>query len=247
MTASLVHTPARLARRRATYGAAAVVLALGTALAASAEDAIVYSPWGKFCGKDNGNPAASEVCLTVKEARLETGQVIAGASMIEQTGEEKKLFRITLPLGVQLPQGARMILDQDEPMSGRYVVCLPNGCMADFDVTADFVYVRLHGDVRIYKSGYTPRALDEWAGRIRGWDADGKDVYVYFDNDMKVRAPFDALNLMQRLGLAWEPAAEESEDPPFRVHVAGRRMPRLKAYGPRVTGGNPAWEKLRAR
>jgi uncharacterized protein YecE (DUF72 family) len=117
-----------------------------------------------------------------------------------------------------------------------------------FDVTADFVYVRLHGDIEIYKSGYTPRALDEWAKRIRAWDRDGKDVYVYFDNDMKVRAPFDAVNLMDRLGLAWDPVEDaRSDDPPFRVHRAGGRMPRLKAYGPRVTGGNPAWEKLGRR
>jgi uncharacterized protein YecE (DUF72 family) len=117
-----------------------------------------------------------------------------------------------------------------------------------FDVTADFVYVRLHGDIEIYKSGYTPRALDEWAKRIRDWDRDGKDVYVYFDNDMKVRAPFDALNLMERLDLAWDPVEDaDADDPPFRVHRAGGRMPRLKAYGPRVTGGNPAWEKLGRR
>lgn len=100
---------------------------------------IVYSPWTKFCGKDNNNPAAKEVCLTVKEARLETGQFLAGAALIEQTGEEKKLFRITLPLGMQLPQGTRMLLDKEPAMQGRYVVCLPNGCMADFDVTAEFV------------------------------------------------------------------------------------------------------------
>jgi invasion protein IalB len=100
---------------------------------------IVYSPWTKFCGKDNNNPAAKEVCLTVKEARLETGQFLAGAALIEQTGEEKKLFRITLPLGMQLPQGTRLLLDKDEPMQGRYIVCLPNGCMADFDVNAQFV------------------------------------------------------------------------------------------------------------
>lgn len=99
---------------------------------------VVYSPWTKFCGKDN-NPQAKEVCLTVKEARLETGQFLAGAALIEQTGEEKKLFRITLPLGMQLPQGTRMILDKEEPLTGRYIVCLPNGCMADFDVTKDFV------------------------------------------------------------------------------------------------------------
>ena len=100
---------------------------------------VVYSPWTKFCGKDNNNPQAKEVCLTVKEARLETGQFLAGAALIEQAGEEKKLFRITLPLGMQLPQGTRMLLDKEEPMQGRYIVCLPNGCMADFDVNKDFV------------------------------------------------------------------------------------------------------------
>ena len=106
--------------------------------AQSEQPPVVYSPWTKFCGKDN-NPQSKEVCLTVKEARLETGQFLAGAALIEQTGEEKKLFRITLPLGMQLPQGTRMLLDKEEPMQGRYIVCLPNGCMADFDVSKDFV------------------------------------------------------------------------------------------------------------
>src|SRR3954451_2008424 len=107
--------------------------------AAGEQPPVVYSPWTKFCGKDNNNPQAKEVCLTVKEARLETGQFLAGAALIEQTGEEKKLFRITLPLGMQLPQGTRMLLDKEEPMQGRYVVCLPNGCMADFEVSKEFV------------------------------------------------------------------------------------------------------------
>ena len=98
---------------------------------------VVYSPWTKFCGKDNAQ--AKEVCLTVKEARLETGQFLAGAALIEQQGEEKKLFRITLPLGMQLPQGTRLLLDKEQPLQGRYIVCLPNGCMADFDVNGEFV------------------------------------------------------------------------------------------------------------
>jgi uncharacterized protein YecE (DUF72 family) len=67
------------------------------------------------------------------------------------------------------------------------------------DVTADFVYVRLHGDKKLYVSGYGPRALDAWATRIAGW-ARTCDVLVYFDNDVKVRAPFDAMNLAARLG-----------------------------------------------
>ena len=67
------------------------------------------------------------------------------------------------------------------------------------EATAPFVYVRLHGDVELYTSGYTPAALDEWAGRIREWTGRGLDTYVYFDNDVKVRAPFDAMDLAARL------------------------------------------------
>jgi uncharacterized protein YecE (DUF72 family) len=110
-----------------------------------------------------------------------------------------------------------------------------------FHVTADFVYVRLHGDVKIYTSGYSERALASWARRIRGWDRDGRDVYVYFDNDVKVKAPFDALNLMRKLGLTWETPRQGTP-----LHRPGARVPRLKyAYGPRVTGGNPAWDYLK--
>ena len=116
-----------------------------------------------------------------------------------------------------------------------------------FHVTADFVYVRLHGDIKIYTSGYSDRALASWARRMRNWDRDGRDVYVYFDNDVKVKAPFDALNLMAKLGLHWSPVDASCEEP-FALHKAGTRVPRLKyAYGPRVTGGNPAWDDLGRR
>jgi uncharacterized protein YecE (DUF72 family) len=116
-----------------------------------------------------------------------------------------------------------------------------------FHVTSDFVYVRLHGDIRIYTSGYSDKALDSWARRIRGWHKDGRDVYVYFDNDVKVKAPFDALNLMRKVRVAWQPPDATCEEP-LLVHKAGTRVPRLKyAYGPRVTGGNAAWDDLGRR
>jgi uncharacterized protein YecE (DUF72 family) len=67
------------------------------------------------------------------------------------------------------------------------------------DVTSDFVYVRLHGDTELYASGYDDDALDNWATSVRGWAEAGSDVYVYFDNDMKVRAPYDAMALSERL------------------------------------------------
>jgi uncharacterized protein YecE (DUF72 family) len=87
------------------------------------------------------------------------------------------------------------------------------------DLTADFVYLRLHGDVELYASGYTDAALDRWAQRIRAWHggAEPRDarlisdrpapsrkarsVYCYFDNDIKVKAPFDAASLQRKLGL----------------------------------------------
>lgn len=62
--------------------------------------------------------------------------------------------------------------------------------------TSDFRYVRLHGDTELYASGYTDKALDEWAERIHGWKG---DVYCYFDNDIKGFAPHDAEALIARL------------------------------------------------
>ena len=91
------------------------------------------------------------------------------------------------------------------------------------DVTAPVVYVRLHGAEALYASGYTDAQLDGWAARVAAWHAgsepenavriasaappaDGRDVYVFFDNDAKVHAPFDALRLAERLGVRWPPA-----------------------------------------
>ncbi len=85
------------------------------------------------------------------------------------------------------------------------------------DVTADFLYLRLHGDKELYASGYTDEALIRWAARIRAWRAGFqpedahlistrfkpqqcmRDIYCYFDNDIKVKAPFDAKALMTKL------------------------------------------------
>ena len=88
------------------------------------------------------------------------------------------------------------------------------------DLTSDFVYLRLHGAEELYASGYTAPALKRWAERIEAWhhgrqpqDAQliapqlkprarkSREVFCYFDNDIKVRAPYDARNLLQRFGL----------------------------------------------
>lgn len=88
------------------------------------------------------------------------------------------------------------------------------------DLTSDFIYLRLHGNEALYASGYTDKALKRWGDRIEAWrhgrqpsDAQcvsprkprprqSRDVYCYFDNDLKVRAPYDARRLLERFGLA---------------------------------------------
>ena len=85
------------------------------------------------------------------------------------------------------------------------------------DLTSDFVYCRLHGSEVLYASGYDDQSLDQWATRVVAWargqepaDAErvikndepkraARDVFVYFDNDAKVRAPFDAQGLTARI------------------------------------------------
>jgi uncharacterized protein YecE (DUF72 family) len=132
--------------------------------------------------------------------------------------------------------------DADRPLRHALEVRHPSFCRAEFvellraqdvalvvadtagtwphleDVTAGFVYVRLHGDTELYTSGYPPQALDDWAAKVRAWRAGealtgeftvaaavpaepaGRDVFVYFDNDAKVHAPYDAIALAGRLG-----------------------------------------------
>lgn len=70
------------------------------------------------------------------------------------------------------------------------------------DITADFIYMRLHGDKELYRSGYSDKALNRWARRMAAWRRSRRDVYCYFDNtDVKLRAPFDARSLMKKLSL----------------------------------------------
>ena len=63
------------------------------------------------------------------------------------------------------------------------------------ELTADFAYLRLHGDKELYTSGYSDAALADWATLLRTWTSQGHDVHAYFDNDVKVHAPYDAIKL----------------------------------------------------
>jgi len=104
---------------------------------------LIYSPWTKFCLKGQPGqtppPDAKQVCFTGKDARVESGQPVAAAVLIEPEGQERKLLRVTLPLGMQLVHGTRVIVDQGQPMTAPYVICFTNGCMADYEANAEFI------------------------------------------------------------------------------------------------------------
>jgi invasion protein IalB len=99
---------------------------------------LIYSPWAKFCGKGQ-EQNAKQVCFTGKDARTEAGVPVVAAALIEPEGEPKKIFRVTLPSPLQLQYGTRVIVDQQQPLTGPFFTCFANGCMADYEGTPDLI------------------------------------------------------------------------------------------------------------
>ena len=104
---------------------------------------LIFSPWVKLCNKD-ADPKAKRVCVTVKDGRVESGLLVVSVAVIEMDGEPKKLLRMSLPYGVNLQYGTRLIVDQGEPATAPFVTCLPpvvppGGCIADYDATPDLI------------------------------------------------------------------------------------------------------------
>jgi invasion protein IalB len=99
---------------------------------------LIYSQWIKFCLKPD-DPNAKQVCLTGIDGRMESGMPIVAAVVIEPEGEPKKILRVTLPIGMHLQHGTRVVIDQNAPLTAPYVSCFNNGCMSDYELTADIL------------------------------------------------------------------------------------------------------------
>jgi invasion protein IalB len=99
---------------------------------------LIYAPWTKFCLKGQ-DANAKQVCFTGKDGRIESGQPVIAAVIIEPEGEPKKILRVTLPLGMQLVHGTRVIVDNNPPAQSPYVICFQNGCMSDYEVTPELL------------------------------------------------------------------------------------------------------------
>jgi len=99
---------------------------------------LIYAPWTKFCLKGQ-DANAKQVCFTGKDGRIESGQPVIAAVIIEPEGEPKKILRVTLPLGMQLVHGTRIIVDNNPPLQSPYVICFQNGCMSDYEATPELL------------------------------------------------------------------------------------------------------------
>lgn len=142
-------------------------------------------------------------------ARQHDGRLV-GRSQVDAIRDD---FRVRYALEVR----------HESFLDARYVDLLRDygvaSCIADSagryplidEATTDFAYARLHGASELYVSGYSHAELATWAKRIRKWQR-RQEVFVYFDNDVKVHAPFDARNLALIL------AGKPTESPPASIN-----------------------------
>ena len=138
--AMLVAAPPALAqqhKKSAKPAAKQAPAAQAPALAAESKPQLMYSPWMKVCGKgkDTNN---KQVCVVTKDGRLENGMPVAIVQLFEPEGLPR-ILRVTVPLGMQLQHGTRVIIDQGAPANEPYKICFPVGCMSDYPVSDEMI------------------------------------------------------------------------------------------------------------
>jgi invasion protein IalB len=151
---------------------------------------LIYAPWTKFCLKGQ-DANAKQVCFTGKDGRIESGQPVIAAVIIEPEGEPKKILRVTLPLGMQLVHGTRVIVDGNPPAQSPYVICFANGCMSDYDVTPELLANMKKGQylvVQAINSNGAPLTLPlPLAEFAKAYDGPPTDPKVFEETQKKLQ------------------------------------------------------------
>src|ERR1700760_3011252 len=151
---------------------------------------LIYAPWTKFCLKGQ-DANAKQVCFTGKDGRIESGQPVIAAVIIEPEGEPKKILRVTLPLGMQLVHGTRIIVDNTPPLQAPYVICFQNGCMSDYEATPDLLANLKKGQnlvVQAINANGAPLTLPlPLAEFAKAYDGPPTDPKVFEENQQKLQ------------------------------------------------------------
>jgi len=151
---------------------------------------LIYAPWTKFCLKGQ-DANAKQVCFTGKDGRIESGQPVVAAVVIEPEGEPKKILRVTLPLGMLLVHGTRIIVDNNAPAQSPYVICFQNGCMSDYDVSPELLASMKKGQnlvVQAISSNGQPVTLAlPLSDFAKAYDGPPTDPKVFEENQKKLQ------------------------------------------------------------
>jgi invasion protein IalB len=180
---------------------------------------LIFSPWTKFCLRgQNNDPNAKQVCFTGKDARIESGMPVVAAVLIEPEGEPKKILRVTLPLGMQLVHGTRVIIDQNQPMTAPYVICFTNGCMADYDASGDLIakMKKAQGLViqAINSTGQPISLVMPLADFAKAYDGPPTDPKVFEEQQKKLQEELQRRADEARRKLEGQQGQPQSSNPP---------------------------------
>lgn len=145
---------------------------------------LVYSSWTKLCS-NNAAAGGKTMCRIGNEGRLDSGTPMVGAVLMEMEGEARKILQIMVPLGILLPRGTRVLVDNDEQgaMVLPIMVCANGSCMAQADAGADLV-AKLKKGQNLYVQAYNMQQavftlalpLADFAKAYAGPATDPKDI-----------------------------------------------------------------------
>ena len=156
---------------------------------------LIFSPWVKLCNKD-ADPKAKRICVTVKDGRVESGLLVVSVAIIEMDGEAKKLLRMSLPYGVALQHGTRLIVDQGQPATSPFVTCLPpvvppGGCIADYEASTDMIGRMKKGQIltvqAIHMNGQAMSPQMELKDFAKAYDGPPTDPKVFEEQQKKLQ------------------------------------------------------------
>jgi invasion protein IalB len=99
---------------------------------------VVFSPWVKLCNKDS--PNGKQTCMVIKNGRVGPGSLVVSVALVEVEGEMRKMLRLSMPYGLAVQHGTRMIIDDATPATSPFITCLPpqvapGGCISDYEAT----------------------------------------------------------------------------------------------------------------
>jgi invasion protein IalB len=141
------------------------------------------SPWTRYCAKglteQSSEIGTKEVCFTASDSHLTSGQKLVIVLLIEPEGSDAKLLRVTLPLGVALVPGARIVIDEKDAITAPFVVCLSkNGCMADYKADSDLIEKLKNGRslaIQAFEKGRPVSFTLPLAGFAKAYDGPASD------------------------------------------------------------------------